>query len=329
MNQVLYNIDEVIKMIADGQTLILAGDEKALSQLPSGSWIAGTIPYFMGECGGEFSQEKIYVTTLPEFVSNIKIKVYDENTIKNVYSEAPDHGFSIIIVSALSPTHLTFSVKAPTFDNFATRPLIGWISGVFLEELGKVAPKIYNGTSAKAIENGAVVLSVDLPKNKAATLDIINMFKPGTGDSLFFEEDGFSAKDVIVNGKKQNFVSYLKENNIDTKPPLVANMYGAHINTSFQAVNEEEKRVDFYAPVFKAVEYKLAEPVENYVGKFTGLMSESRGGEVYFSCNCILNYLYSELEGKKTGNVTGPITFGEIAYQLMNQTLAYMVIEDI
>ena len=49
---------------------------------------------------------------------------------------------------------------------------------------------------------------------------------------------------------------------------------------------------------------------------------------VVFSCNCILNYLYSELEGKKTGSFVGPITFGEVAYQLLNQTLVYLKIED-
>lgn len=46
-----------------------------------------------------------------------------------------------------------------------------------------------------------------------------------------------------------------------------------------------------------------------------------------FACNCILNFLYSELEGKSTGAITGPITFGEIADQLMNQTLVYVQLE--
>lgn len=48
-----------------------------------------------------------------------------------------------------------------------------------------------------------------------------------------------------------------------------------------------------------------------------------------FSCNCILNFLYSELEGKRTGELIGPVTFGEVAYQLLNQTLVYLQIEDI
>lgn len=45
-----------------------------------------------------------------------------------------------------------------------------------------------------------------------------------------------------------------------------------------------------------------------------------------FACNCILNYLYSELEGKKVPTMLGPMTFGEIAYQLLNQTLVYLTI---
>ena len=39
--------------------------------------------------------------------------------------------------------------------------------------------------------------------------------------------------------------------------------------------------------------------------------------------NCILNYLYCELEGRKIPPYYGPVTFGEVAYQLMNQTLVY------
>ncbi len=38
----------------------------------------------------------------------------------------------------------------------------------------------------------------------------------------------------------------------------------------------------------------------------------------------MLNYVYGKLEGRHTGKLTGPITFGEIAYQLLNQTLVYL-----
>ncbi len=38
----------------------------------------------------------------------------------------------------------------------------------------------------------------------------------------------------------------------------------------------------------------------------------------------MLNYLYGELEGRRTGAVVGPMTYGEIGYQLLNQTLVYI-----
>lgn len=329
MNQVLFNLAEVSQMIAAGKTLIVAGDESLLKQLPQGKWIGGTIPYFMGENGGEFSRKKIYVTVLPDFSDRPVIRFYDETSVQNVYSEAPDHGFSIIIIPAACKTHQVFSLNAPLFPNFATRPLIGWISGIDLKDLGKASPKIFNGQTGQAHENGAVVLGADLPKNKAAILGIANIFEQGGGDSLSFTEDGFSAEDILVNGQKQNFIEYLDKHAIDTRLPLVANYYGALVNTSFQSVNRSENRVSFYAPVFKGMEYKLAKPVSNYLESFGRVINAHTGEKIFFACNCILNYLYSELEGKKTGNVTGPITFGEVAYQLLNQTLAYMTFENI
>ena len=94
------------------------------------------------------------------------------------------------------------------------------------------------------------------------------------------------------------------------------------INVSVQEVKDNE--VAFYAPVFKDVEYRFAEPLSDYVSDFRKALPVSV--EPVFACNCILNFLYSELEGKKTEKMEGPITFGEIAYQLLNQTLVYLEI---
>ena len=65
----------------------------------------------------------------------------------------------------------------------------------------------------------------------------------------------------------------------------------------------------------------------DYIKDFTSIVSKLDIKPV-FTCNCILNYVYSELEGKKTGTLTGPMTFGEIAYQLLNQTIVYLTIEE-
>ena len=78
--------------------------------------------------------------------------------------------------------------------------------------------------------------------------------------------------------------------------------------------------------MFEDVEYRLAEPIAN-LAEFFGEEFAARKVKPAFSCNCILNFLYAELEGKRTGEATGPITFGEIAYIQLNQTLVYVTFE--
>ena len=110
----------------------------------------------------------------------------------------------------------------------------------------------------------------------------------------------------------------------------MADYYGALVNISFQSVDPGGE-VKFYAPVFTGIHYKHAKAVSNYAASFGEQLRKSNldGQNIVFSCNCILNYLYSELEGRKTDPFVGPITFGEIAYQLLNQTLVYMEVHDI
>ncbi|MDZ7736475.1 MAG: hypothetical protein U5P41_10500 [Gammaproteobacteria bacterium] len=80
--------------------------------------------------------------------------------------------------------------------------------------------------------------------------------------------------------------------------------------------------------MFSGVEYKLAAPVTDYVNVVHQRLTQAGSDDVTFSCNCVLNYLYSELKGEQTAHMFGPMTFGEIAYQLLNQTLVYVVVED-
>ena len=330
MRQHIMTIADAAKAIQAGRKLILAGDEDALRQLPKGEWVAGTIPYFItSEEGGVVTRDKVFSTDITDVVTGMEIKKYDQNSLARVYSEGPEHGFSFIVIPATSKTHLAFALNAPNYKDFGVRPLIGWISGVHLDDLGKRTPTVFNGITGEAIEEGALVLQAELPANTAAEIGIVNLFEQGGGDTLTFASDGFSAKDVMVNGEKQGFAAYIKANKLDTKLPLVADYYGALVNISFQGIDESTGEVNLYAPVFSGIRYKHAKPVADYVKDFGDRLGKECNvapDRVVFSCNCILNYLYSELEGKKTEPFTGPVTFGEIAYQLLNQTMVYLEI---
>ncbi|MBN1782030.1 hypothetical protein JW948_12935 [bacterium] len=321
------NTSQTAQKIIEGRTLYIAGDENLLRQLPKGEWIGGTISYFMTEQGGQISREKLFVQEQDPCVSRSTIKWYDDSNLENIVRDSPDQGFSIVIIPATSPVHIKYAEKAPDYEDLFYKQIIGWISGIHLDDLGSVTPKVMNGLTGELSDQKAVVLHAVLPDYKIASIGIINIFTQGSGEPFRFSQKGFQVKNCLINGTETGFADYLIENQIDIRLPLVANYHGAMVNVSFQGIDDKTKTVNFYAPVFRDIEYKIAAPVGDYVQMFQSRLPGNLLNPV-FSCNCILNFLYSELEGKKTGNITGPITFGEIAYQLLNQTMVYLSIQD-
>ncbi len=324
----LFQVDEVAAMVRRGEGLLLAGDEAALRKLPKGNWIAGTIPYFMTTLGGLVDRKRIFVNALPDGLRCQTVRRYGESTIPSVFADLKAGCFGVIIAPASSAVHLTYALQAPTFSRFAMRPIIGWISGVHLSELGTRSAKVFDGTTGEALEQEAVVMHVELAPGKQAKLGIVNIFTKGDGPAITFPANGFSATEVEIDGAPRNFAEYIRETGLDTRVPLVADYCGLDINVSFQSVDQAQREVKFYAPVFSNVGYHHARPITDYVSEFVSMIPKNLNGRVAFSCNCILNFLYSNLEGKTTGGVACPITFGEVAYQLLNQTLAYITVVD-
>jgi hypothetical protein len=315
----------VASKIESGKTLFLAGDESLLKRLPKGKWIGGTIPYFMDQKGGTTTKDSIFMTEAPAIASGLKITWYAEKDLPRLVSDAPENGFSLLIIPSTSPAHVSYARNAPEYPGLFLKPIIGWIAGVHLDDLGKISPKVFDGATGEASEAKAIAMHLTLPAGKQASIGIVNLFRQGKGEVISFEEEGFSVTNCLVGGKKLNFAEYLAAKKIDTRLPLVADYSGTLVNVSFQAVDDKAKTVAFYAPVFKNVQYRIAEPVLDYVKSFSASMPAGSINPA-FSCNCILNYLYAGLEGRQTGSITGPITFGEIAYQLLNQTLTYLEI---
>jgi hypothetical protein len=232
-------------------------------------------------------------------------------------------------VPGLSEIHGTYAKEVHNFEGVFNAPLFGWISGVHVSEIGIRAPKVFAGNNT-AHDNRAVALHVSLAKGLAAKIEIINLFKQGDGDDIQFTAEGFETTGAcLIGGKPGNLAAYIAEKHIDIRLPLVADYNGAMVNVSVRAVDGAAGKVDLYAPVFKGITYRFAKPVPDYIHAFDKAIGSTNFGSVAFSCNCILNFLYAELEGKKTGSIVGPVTFGEIAYMLLNQTLVYLTIEKV
>jgi hypothetical protein len=232
-----------------------------------------------------------------------------------------------VILPATSKAHTRYAADAPEFDGLFDRPVVGWVSGVHLDDLGKVSPKVFAGSGDSGTDARAAVLHAALPEGVLASVDIVNLFTQGDGPVLTFDATGFTPAEVEVDGVRRVFSEYLAEIHHDVRLPLVADYFGAMINVSIQSVPDDGGPVALYAPVFDGIEYRLAAPVRDYVSEFAAQLPSGTVSPA-FSCNCILNFLYSDLEGKRTGDVVGPITFGEVAYQLLNQTLVYLTIHD-
>ena len=316
----LFSLEETCQMISSGKLLHIAGTEDLLKKLPKGNWIGGSTEYFMTKFGGVVTGDALFVTQLPYDI--FTIIEYDETNIASITVDAFDNGFSIVVLPFDSAIHKIYAREAPNFEGMFIKNITGWVSGSNLGVPGQT-PIAVNGQTGASFTSKAVVVHIRVPDDKLVHIDIVNIFSPDeTSPAIEFTEEGFSAKTCKINGKETIFADYLAENKIDTRFPLIGEYSGTGINTSFKSV--EGGVVTFYAPVFPGITYKIAKNVSNYVDEFINRLKARDDAKVTFACNCILNFLYGELEGKDIGSFFGPITFGEIAFQLVNQTLVYV-----
>jgi hypothetical protein len=323
----LITVEQAKDLIATRHYFSFAGSESQLDQLPAGNWIGGTIPYFMTDVGGIVSEDKIFVTSLSD-LGIVSLASFAANELGGICANAPDNGFSLTIIPAGSKSHQSFAADAANFEGAFVRPTIGWISGVHLSQLGQVTPKVYDGGGPWKYEDKAVVAYVSLPEDKLASVEIVNLFEPDDGDVLRFPETSFEVGDCEVNGEKINFAEYVRHRDLSHgRLPLVGDFAGAHLNVSVQQVGPAGGKTQLFAPVFLGVDYRFAKPVTDYAAAFRAKLAGQQTEGQAMSCNCILNFVFGELEGKAIGGLEGPVTFGEIAYQLLNQTMVVLRIQ--
>ncbi len=314
---------QIYRMIKAGRVLLLAGDEALLTQLPPGRWVGATSAHFMTATGGMTSRTLIFYTDITEHAQAVEIHHFDIDEMRMIAAKYPANGFAVVIVPGLSPFMTRFAQEVPDYPGVFDAPLIGWMSGVHIADIGRKAPKTFAGTPHAAADRAAVMY-VTLAPAYMAHLNILNLFAPDKGPAITFPEAGFAAGDCLIDGKPENLVRYIAAHQIDTRLPLVADQNGAMVNVSIRAIDTKRESLQFFAPVFPTMVYHFAKPVLEYPAAFNNACAETQMADTVCSCNCILNFLYAGLAGKSSGHFIGPMTFGEIAYTVLNQTLAYL-----
>jgi hypothetical protein len=317
---VLITFDQAAAAIAEKKLLHISGTERLLRGLPHGNWIGGSTEYFMDEEGGRTSGALLDVRELP--FDTYKFVSYDEATLPSITSDAFPNGFSIIILPFDTPAHRQYAENASNYENIFLKNIVGWIAGFNLNAADQT-PVAVDGSRGEVFGDRAVVLHIGLPEDKTVCVNILNIFTPDPASPVItFASGGFNARTCFVDGRETLFADYIAENKLDVKLPLIGDYSGAGVNISIK--NIADGVVNFYAPIFCGIDYRFAENIPDYADAFNKKITELESMEVEFVCNCILNFLYGGLEGKKLGGFYGPITFGEIAWQLLNQTLVYL-----
>ncbi len=325
MENKLYTQAETAALIKQGKLLIIAGAEVLLAGLPDGYWIGGSNPYLLGKDGGMYSEELLYVKDLTNLAADYNMCAYDSTDIGNITTDAFENSLIIAILPAHSKVLEEFAIRSPEFENQFINPLLGWISGSKFEEMGYALPTTYLG-SRKFTDKG-VALHIKLPANKVGRIEIINPYEQGNGDEVTFEQDGFSISDCFVNGVRTNFYNYMHKRD-DLFLPLVADYAGAKINVAVM-MDDQNKRVKFFAPVFRDTLYKIAKPVQtDYIHFLSDKLQREGKSRIEYSYSCLYNYFNFALEKKPIPGLVGTFTFGEIGYQLLNVTFVYLVIQD-
>lgn len=309
MAHALMQPDAVAAMIAAGRPLLIAGDEVLLAGLPRGRWIGGTAP---AEAGA--AADRLVVIELPAVATAVAIRSYDETTLPHIAASAPENGFTVLVIPAFTPLHVAFAQGVFHIEGLFNRPLVGWIAGVAAQDLGSRTPKVFDGLTGAASDGLAVAAHVALPPRLVPRVHVANPHRAGDGDELIFTQPGFSARHCVVGGEPVGLVGYMRERGIDPHRPLVADCFGTPVNVSIRAVDEAAGEVHFCAPVFAHLRYRFAAPLDPGTGP-----SLPAGVRPAFACGCVRN----------APPATGPLTFGEIAYVVHNQTLVYLTIDPV
>ncbi|MBB4841483.1 hypothetical protein HNP52_004587 [Sphingomonas kyeonggiensis] len=327
MKNAFLTVEAVGAMITSGATLFISGPEALLRQLPRGKWIGGTTAYFILEDGGVSREDRLFCTCFDEAM-DVRTAILSSDQLSGLVERRYDHGFTCVMAPAFSGALQRYAVEGPGLPGLYDQPVFGCVAGVRLDRVDTEMPKVFDGAAGTFSHDGLAALWVELPETIEVDLDIVNLFTVGVGSEFSFAEGGFEVAECLVDGRPTNLARHIEEQGLDTRLPLVADYAGAMINVSFQAVDADNGRVRFYAPVVPGVIYRLARPVADYALAYVDA-AKGRSAAGMLSCNCILNYLYAELEGCSTGGFVGPVTFGEFAYILLNQTLSCLSLRDV
>jgi len=324
----LFTLEEVIRKVENKEFLIVLGNDELLQQLPKGNWIGVSAYYFMTKERGLSTNEKLYVQNLSNYSESVTIKSYKEDQTQDILKDRIAGGFTYLLMAPLTKVAENYATEVLSDISLYSIPILGFIGGAKYEDVQSGHKSYcYNGITGQRSDEEAIAIHVKLKQSFSPRIEILNIFEPELeGPRFNFDQNSFAVTDCTVDGQKRNLYDYMLENDIGRAYPLISNHNGALLNCSIFQLDQENKTVYLASPTRKGKTYFLAKPFDDYMKAFQARFDTIDKSNIVISFNCYYNYFFGKLEGKKL-EIGGPITYGEIAYQLLNQTMVYLRID--
>jgi hypothetical protein len=336
--QGLCPVTDAARMIGAGRVLLLAGTEEDLANLPQGRWIGGTAGHFLTPQGCVPAGGVVFYIDFTALAAAASWRSFGAEDVHQLAGHYPENGFAILILPGFSQLLGQVAGSIMEFDGLYNLPLMGWVSSVPLGSLPAAAPqarpKIFAGGPVAQAERAAV-LYVTLAPQYFAQLQIANLFAPGDGPEIRFPQPGqIIDGDCLIGGVRRNLARYMAEAEIDQRLPLVADHEGALLNVAILQSEPQSGRVTLLGPVSPALTYRFAAEVPEYEAAFSHAAAEIVLEQAAHACICVLHYHYAGLTQPDGGagpalGITAPVTFGQIAYTVLNQTLSCLTISQV
>ncbi len=346
MKRQLYTLNEVTKFIKEGRKMVLSGGEKILSKLPKGNWIGGTSTFFMNTDKGVSTRNMIFVDDLTEVAEDFNIVLYDEKNIKKIAIESFYNGFTVLILPIDSKVFEEFSLHSLSYDEIFNNPVVGFVEGVLEEEVVEdydkqgatqseasynetFYPTVFDGKTGKRYTDKAVAIHIELPDNKVARAEILNVETiDKNSKGIVFPKTSFTQSECVINGEKQNIADFLEDVGYQTNYNLVADYNGSIVSRDVKEINPVTREVTFYTAIFNDEVYYLANKIDDYKELFERNLTYTSKENVPYSCMCMSYYMRGDLKNRKI-NIEGVFGFGEIAFHVLNRTLVFLEIDEL
>ena len=116
--------DETASLIRSGKFLALAVTRLSGGNSRPENWKPRRHdPQFLGEQGGLQSRSRVHVTELAGPDSGARIISYTAASLPGLPGDAPENGYTVLIIPALSPLHLEFASRAAEYEGVFMKPL--------------------------------------------------------------------------------------------------------------------------------------------------------------------------------------------------------------